>query len=125
MSDMPDRDTLVAAWLKYQRNWWAYEALNDQIRESPADAWRTLLALIAEAQSEPELLDDVGVGPLEDFVGAHGDAYIEQIEHEARVNLAFRKALERVWLRPEENGVVERLVSLGCEVIPVDGHPKV
>lgn len=43
---MADRDALVAAWLTYQRNWWAFEALNNQISEAPADAWATLLALI-------------------------------------------------------------------------------
>jgi hypothetical protein len=120
---MPNRDALITAWLTYQRNWWAFEALNDQIRENPAEAWGTLLALISSA--EPELLESIGAGPLEDFVGDHGDAYIAQIEHEASVNPAFRQALGNVWLKPDENGVIERLVKLGCEVIPVNGYPKV
>jgi hypothetical protein len=120
---MADRSALVAAWLNYQRNWWAFEALNNQIRESPAEAWETLLALVASA--DPEMLESIGAGPLEDFVGAHGDAYIEQIEREAGANPAFRAALQCVWLKPRENGVVERLARLGCEVIPVDGSPKV
>jgi hypothetical protein len=115
---MADRNALVTAWLTYQRNWWAFEALDNQIRETPADAWVTLLALIASA--EPEMIGSIGAGPLEDFVGAHGDAYIEEIEHEASVNPAFRQALSNVWLKPNENGVVDRLSKLGCEVIPVN-----
>ncbi|MBQ0936425.1 DUF6869 domain-containing protein [Ideonella paludis] len=119
---MTDRNALVTAWLTYQRNWWAFEALDDLIRESPVDAWETLLALIDSA--EPEMLEQIGAGPLEDFVGAHADTYIERLEQEASTNLAFQKAMKSVWLKPGENGVVERLVILGCEVVPVNSRPE-
>ena len=116
---MTDRDALVGAWLTFQRNWWAFEALDNQIRNTPADAWATLLALIASA--EAEMLENIGAGPLEDFIGAHGNTYIAQIEREASANPAFRQALGNVWLKPNENDVIERLTTLGCEVIPVNG----
>lgn len=120
---MTDRDTLISAWLTYKKNWWAFEALDDQVRDRPDEAWGTILALIAAA--EPEMLRDIGAGPLEDFVGAHGDAYIDQIEHEASLNPKFQEALQQVWLKPDENGVVERLAKLGCDVITVDGGQNV
>jgi hypothetical protein len=115
---MTDRDSFVEAWLAFQRNWWAFQALKDQIGEAPSEAWQSILALLA-GTNEAEMIRDIGCGPLEDFVCKHGDAFINEVEVEARTNDRLRTALAFVWIRPAENGVVPRLEGLGCQLVKV------
>jgi hypothetical protein len=121
---MSNQSSLVDAWLTVQRNWWAYVEVREQIAQKPSAAWLTILALVTKADT-PELLEDIGAGPLEDFLKLHGESFIEQLEHEAGTSKNLRDALGHVWLRVDENEAVPRLVGLGCQTVALrkDGTP--
>jgi hypothetical protein len=90
----------------------AYEIIDAAIRgESAARAWELVVAILRES-SDARLAHHAS-GPLEDLVRLRGAELIEPIEHEARRDQRFRRALGRIWLRssalPED--VVRRLVA--------------
>jgi Family of unknown function (DUF6869) len=116
MGDETER--ISQAWLTYQRNWWAWEGLQQAIESRPNEAWQIILRLVEEADSD-DLIGAIGAGPLEDFVGKHGPSFLSQIREEAARNGKLRAALKHGWLTPSENSVVKDLVELGCEVVPI------
>src|ERR1700676_1636073 len=59
----PDRERLVNAWLTYQKNWWAFEALMKLWRESPDEALDLIINL-ARSADDDELVEAVGAGRL-------------------------------------------------------------
>lgn len=82
-------DAQVArAWVQFQTNWWAYEQLSDACFDHPKRAWR-FLGEIAKLSCTPALIEDLGCGPLEDFVRLHAPAFITQIAHFAHRDQSF------------------------------------
>ncbi len=69
--------------------------------------------------STPELVNDLGAGPLEDFVRAHAPRYIGQIERRASEHVRFRRAIQWVRLPRARDRVSQRLFALNCQ--PIDG----
>jgi hypothetical protein len=115
-----DRNLRVArAWVKLQQNWWAYNDLQDAVENRPRTAW-LLLGHLADLASTPELIDDLGAGPLEDFVRAHAPKYIGQIERLAAKHDRFRRAIRSVRLPRASDPVSQRLLALGCRGIEVN-----
>jgi hypothetical protein len=121
---MSPQRKLVEAWLTFQRNWWAYEALDRLCAAHPEEAWPLVLALINAADTD-ELLDSIGAGPLEDLIDKHGDRMIDRIEAAARDNPHLRLALKSVLLRDEASEVARRFVALGCEGVPISNGSDV
>jgi len=111
-----DRRALVESWLAYQRHWWAFDVLREQVEQRPEDAWVSLLHLVDAADSA-ELLEDIGAGPLEDFLKTHGSSFVERVEAEAGKNEKFARAMSHVWLRRTQDPTTIRLVSLGCQLV--------
>lgn len=91
--------------------------LNHLIEARPEEAWKRILALIACANREA--LGYVGAGPLEDLLREHGVALIDTVEACARDNSELRAALLHVWLPEGETELGQRLVALGCVVVPI------
>jgi len=114
-----DRDFRVArAWVKVQQNWWAWNELRDAVENRPRTAWR-LLGHLADLAATSELVNDLGAGPLEDFVRAHAPKYIAQIERRASAHRRFRRAIQWVRLPRASDAVSQRLLTLGC--CPIEG----
>ena len=111
----PDRERLVNAWLTYQKNWWAFEALMKLWRESPDEALDVIINL-ARSADDDELVEAVGAGPLEDLIREHGASMIDAIETRAKSDLRFRQALSHVWIAKEDatSFVGQRYIALGC-----------
>ncbi len=114
--DEIDENKLIDGWLTYQRNWWAFEALNGLIGGQPKKAWEVLKALIGKADTD-SLLERVGSGPLEDFINFHGAEFIEQIEDFAKKDPKFSQALAAVWIEDDKDVLSQRLIALGCAYI--------
>jgi hypothetical protein len=75
---------------------WAWEAINELVFNSPEEAWLVILELIRLAPSE-RILADIAAGPLEDLIRNHTDAIIDRVEQEARRDPKFRLCLTGVW----------------------------
>ncbi|MFL6694269.1 MAG: DUF6869 domain-containing protein [Ramlibacter sp.] len=60
------------------------------------DCWRTIQRLL-ERTSDHEVLAALAAGPLQLLIADAGPRFIDQIEHEARSNPAFRQLLTFVW----------------------------
>ena len=97
-----------------QCNWWAFAAVADICQQKPKQAWPLIQVLLRVAKTK-ELIQDLGAGPLEEFIRAHGEQFIERIEDLAAQSDRFRKALRRVWIRGRDDDLTRRLVTLGCQ----------
>jgi hypothetical protein len=110
---------LARAWVRVQKNWWAYDEVQDAVENHPRRAW-ALLGRLADLAASDELIDDLGAGPLEDFVQAHAAKFIGQIERRAVEHDRFRRALHSVRLPRASDSVSRRLLALGCR--PIEGE---
>lgn len=109
---------LARAWVHVQKNWWAYDEVQDAVDNHPRRAW-ALLGRLADLAASDELVDDLGAGPLEDFVRAHAPKFIGQIERRAVEHDRFRRGLRSVRLPRAGDPVSRRLLALGCR--PIEG----
>jgi hypothetical protein len=105
--------SLARAWVHVQKNWWAYDEVQDAVENHPRKAW-ALLSALADLAASDELIDDLGAGPLEDFVRVHAPKFIGQIEQRAAEHERFRRALRSVRLPRANDPVSRRLLALGC-----------
>lgn len=109
-----DSATLAQAWIDFQRNWWAWDKLDEYCRKDADAAWGVLKSLTELADTD-ELLEDIGVGPLEDFINYYADSHIEQLE-QAASQPGMAKALAHASLREKDNPLGPRLAALGCKI---------
>ncbi len=109
-------DEIVRGWNRLQRNWWAYGEISEAVRLHPVRAWR-LLGKMAEAATDDGLADDLGCGPLQDFIRQYGPAFIDRIERRASEQKRFAKALKSVWLPKASDTVSTRLFAIGVIAI--------
>ena len=87
---------LAQAYVECDTTFWAFTDVWDFVREAAvADAWELVKQLIDAA--DDELLGDVAAGPLEDFLGARSEVWIEVVERDARRDPRLREALRGVW----------------------------
>ena len=82
---------LARAWVRVQRNWWAYGHVQDAVENHPRRAWH-LLGHLADLAASDELVDDLGAGPLEDFVQAMPRSSSARFERRAVEHDRFRRA---------------------------------
>ncbi len=122
MSRETERKT-ARTWLRRQRSWWAAVAMTKGIEQFPQLGWRLIGDVTDLATSDADI-NDLGAGPLEDFVRAHGAAFIDRIERRAATNPKFRKALSWVRVPESKDALTRRLLALGCKATrPI--NPKV
>ena len=115
-------DDVARAWVALQRNWWAFERLGVLCAERPDDAWLVLVQLAAICDSD-ELAEDLGAGPLEDFVRLHAPAYLSAIVDLAERSATFRTALRHVQLPQSDDPVSKRLFGLGVQSVATERAP--
>jgi len=108
-----DSATLAQAWIDFQRNWWAWDKLDEYCRKDAEAAWSVLKSLTELADTD-ELLEDIGVGPLEDFINYYADTYIDQLE-EAANEPGMAMALSHASMRDKDSPLAARLAALGCK----------
>ncbi|HCU89491.1 MAG TPA: hypothetical protein DGR97_06100 [Gammaproteobacteria bacterium] len=106
---------LAHAWVKFQQNWWAWDRLDELCRKDPKSSWLVFTELLSVANGK-ELLEDIGAGPLEDFINYYASDFIDELESAAASNRAFLTALSFVQLRSPSPDLSDRLEALGCRV---------
>ena len=116
--DGSDSKSIARAWLEFQKNWWAWDKLDELCRLEAELAWPVLIELTALADSR-ELLEDIGVGPLEDFVNYHAGDFIDELESQSAASDGLRAALTHTQVRDANHPQAARLTKLGCRVTGV------
>ena len=106
---------IARAWVKFQQNWWAWDRLDELCQKDPKSSWLVLTALLGMADGK-ELLEDIGAGPLEDFINYYASDFIDELESAAASNGTFLTALSYVQLRDPNHDLSDRLQALGCRV---------
>lgn len=108
-----EHQKLAQSWIDFQRNWWAWDKLDEHCRKDADAAWQVLQALTELADTE-ELLEDIGVGPLEDFINYYAENYIDKLEAAAK-KPGMQTALSHAAIRDADNPVASRLTAIGCK----------
>ncbi len=108
---------IAEAWLDFQRNWWAWDKLDELCRQDAQGAWAVLIDLVEMADSKP-LLEDIGVGPLEDFINYYAAECIDAIEAAAMSSVRLSQALSHAQLRDPTHPMAARIAALGCRISP-------
>ena len=121
--DGTERKKIAEGWLNFQRNWWAWDRLDELCRDDPGAAWAVLTDMVQIADSR-ELVEDIGVGPLEDFLNNHGGDFIDTVETEAHANEALSGALSYVQVRDATHPAARRLAALGCRLVAAGQDAK-
>ncbi|MDA0822147.1 MAG: hypothetical protein O3C28_06945 [Proteobacteria bacterium] len=111
--DGTESKKIAEAWVNFQRNWWAWDKLDELCRKDAKGAWGVLVELVEVAEGD-DLLEDIGVGPLEDFVNYYATDYIDEIESAARASAQLSAALAHVQLRDVNHEMAVRIAALGC-----------
>ena len=119
-----ENQELAKAWISFQKNWWAWDKLDELCRKDAEGAWGVLQALVELAESD-DLLEDIGVGPIEDFVNYYAGDYIDEIERAAGTSGAMKKALSFSQIRDASDPMVSRLSALGCKAnVDIDAESE-
>lgn len=103
---------LKEKWIEYTRSndkslFEAWQVLNDLVFNQPQEAWKVILEIIEETNSD-EIIGNLAAGPFEDILSEHGDFFIDEVEIKTRQNPKFTKLVlgvyqggmsESVWSR--------------------------
>ena len=97
----PDDEAVVASWFVYNAKFWAWEGLQELVKDDPEKAWQAIEMLACHPNAD-DVLDSIAAGPLEDLLAAHGARFVARVEQQARRDDRFRACLGGVWLNPED-----------------------
>lgn len=121
--DKTDIEAIANAWVAlhlalegtdaYRRNFWAYERMSNLCTETPETCWQ-LIHAIREIDDSDTILSNLAAGPLEELLVAHGEYFIERIEHLANKDEKFRKLLGVVWRNEIKDSVWERVRAVAA-----------
>ena len=78
------------------QNFWAWEQVDQAVRNDPETAWSVILDVFASTEDE-FTLSCLAAGPLEDLLRHHGPLFIDRIEQRANTDHRFRDLLCGVW----------------------------
>jgi hypothetical protein len=76
----------------------ASDELDELVTDAPERAWPLLCEIIRSISTEDDdMLAYVAAGPLEDLLVRHPHTFIDRVEHLARHDAHFRRAVSGVW----------------------------
>src|SRR5262245_12964715 len=101
----PEIRDLAESWITKPTGEWTYddEQLHALFGDSPdatrTDTDRALAAIFAVMQltDDPKIHGSLGAGPFEDFLGRHGERYLDVIHSLALEHRRLREVLDCVW----------------------------
>lgn len=94
-----------------------YLDIVDAIFDDPEFVWQVILGII-EKDSSSFILRDLGALPLEDLLNFQTERFIDRVESQARINEAFRTALNSVCQRDMPDMIWKRIRAAAD--IPID-----
>jgi hypothetical protein len=120
---LTELDNIADAWIKLhhlpeesedrERNFWAFMRLSELIRDDPEAAW-SVIGKMLERDTSDVILSNVGAGPLEDLLVAHGARFIDRIEKRAEGDTTFKKVLGTVWKNAMSEDVWRRVKAVAA-----------
>jgi hypothetical protein len=120
---LTELDNIADAWIKLhhlpeeseerERNFWAFMRLRELIRDDPEAAW-SVIGKMLERDTSDVVLSNVGAGPLEDLLVAHGARFIDRIEKRAESDTTFKKVLGTVWKNAISEDVWQRVRAVAA-----------
>jgi hypothetical protein len=124
MSGMFPEEQVVDSYLRHstlkeEKDFWAFDEVNQIVRCDLAAGWRLTCLLVNKASSD-EALAYVAAGPLEDLLTFNGPTLIDHVAVAARADKRLQLALSGVWLN-RANPVWERWFALMNEFGFADG----
>ena len=105
-----DGEELLSAWFNYQQTFWSFDEVWKSLGKSPHRFWGMIKAMTIAAPDKAALAY-IGAGPIEDFLSAYGDTFIDAIEQFAASNENFRFALSCVWKSDISDDVWQRVTN--------------
>ena len=106
---------LASAWLEREALQWSSEEVFEVVtRADPKRAWVLILNLVEEAATD-DALGAIGAGPIENFLGLNGEAWIVAIEAKAASDPKFCYALSRAWQGRTPDAVWDRVRRVTVE----------
>jgi|ERR1041384_7664703 hypothetical protein len=110
MTARVDADELAAEWLakSTQPVGDRHCRLDDAASDDPESAWSAILKVIEHPLTD-EQTAYLAAGPPEILLSKHGAAFIDRVEHEARVNPKFSFLLGGVWKHGMSDDVWNRV----------------
>ncbi len=125
--DVPEvRDLLLSEPTRVARSFlgkshvWVFEWVMELAQKRPTEALPVVKALVDVAVGDEELAY-VAAGPIEDLLAYHGPAVIDTVEHIAREDTRFRRALTGVWRSDIQEEVWNRMRVIVGEGLGLDG----
>lgn len=120
---MNELDDIADAWIRLhhlleeseerERNFWAFMRLSELIRGDPEAAWSVIEKML-ERDTSDVILSNVGAGPLENLLVAHGASFIDRIEKRAESDMTFKKVLGTVWKNAMSEDVWQRVKAVAA-----------
>lgn len=109
-------NNLKEKWIEYTHTndkalFEAWEALNDLVFKKPQQAWKVILDILEQTESD-EIIGNLAAGPLEDILSEHGDVFIDEVEIQARQNPKFTKLVLGVYQGGMSDNVWSRIQVL-------------
>lgn len=103
--ESPEIRELAEGWITKPIGEWTddderlYELFGFAPNKELADPDRALATMFAIMQltDDEEVLGGLGAGPLEDFLGMHGEAYLDIMHSLALEHRRLREVLDHVW----------------------------
>ena len=89
---------VAEGWITKQQNDWTEDdkRLYSTLKSSPDQMLATIFAIMQMTDDET-VLANLAAGPLEDFLGRHGEMCLEAIEALAKAHKRLREVLNGVW----------------------------
>lgn len=96
--DSGETRELAEAWLTKREGEWSGEdeRLCQLLHDAPEQALANLFA-IAQLTDDPKLLGSLAAGPFEDFLGLHGEQFVNTVHALALEQPRLRLVLDGVW----------------------------
>jgi len=86
----------------YEEHSWAVDEIINFAADEPDNLWEIILEIL-EIDNSEEIIKAVGAGPLEDLMVYHGERFIDVIEKQAAKSIAFKTAMQNVWLDSDDS----------------------
>lgn len=108
-----EKNKLISAWISYQyipanKYVWSCETLDELVSEKPELAWKIILGILVEDQSDV-VISNLAAGPLENLLARHGQDFVDRIDEQARKSGEFRFLLNGVWSSNIDSRILQQL----------------
>jgi len=117
--DSSDIRELAEAWITKPEGDWSSDddALYALLHREPDRALAVILAVMQLSDDE-RVLGGLAAGPFEDFLGVHGEAYLDTVHALAVQHRRVRQVLDGVWQGAMPKRVWHRIETLKLSAFP-------